>query len=398
MEVDHSRVLKESCVMIESTKEILTRLVGYPVLGGQSNLTIIEYIKSMLEEHGVPYHLVPNAEGNKTSLHCRIGPAVDGGVILSGHTDVVPVEGQDWHTNPFALTEKDGKLYGRGSADMKGFIACCLGSLPLFLKADLKKPIYFAFSYDEEVGCLGAPELIEHIKSTYTETPKYAIIGEPSMMQPIVGQKGICVFLTTVHGSAGHSSRIKQEVSAIHEAARLVLWLESKMDSFLEAGQVDDRFTPNHTSIHIGKLNGGIAHNVVADRCTFICDVRNIPLHHVDQIEQEYLAHVHSSELALKERFPEARIEVVRPRPIVPALNTPIDLSIVPLIQKIAPRSDLGAVSYAAEAGQFAEGGFESVICGPGDIAQAHRANEFIDIQQLEQCLVMMEKLVTEMS
>ena len=161
-------------------EDILAKLVSFPVLGGDDNLELIHWIKNYIETFGVSTTLVPNEEKTKASLHCRIGPAVDGGVILSGHTDVVPVKGQVWDSDPFTLTKKEGKLFGRGSADMKGFIACCLASLPTLIKANLKQPIYFAFSYDEEIGCLAAPELIEHIKKTYSENAKYAIIGEPS--------------------------------------------------------------------------------------------------------------------------------------------------------------------------------------------------------------------------
>ena len=173
-----------------NVEEILAKLVSFPILGGQSNLSILNWIKEYLESYGVQVHLVPNKEGNKASLHCRIGPSVDGGVILSGHMDVVPVEGQEWTTDPFILTDRgDGKLYGRGSSDMKGFLACCLAALPEMVKAELKKPLYFAFTYDEEIGCLAAPELAKTLKNHYDETPKYAIIGEPSMMEPIIGTK-----------------------------------------------------------------------------------------------------------------------------------------------------------------------------------------------------------------
>ena len=179
-----------------SVEEILAKLVSFPVLGGQSNLSILNWIKEYIENYGIQSNLVPNKENNKASLHCRIGPAIDGGVILSGHMDVVPVKGQKWTTDPFILTDKgDGKLYGRGSCDMKGFLACCLSYLPQMIKAKLKKPIYFAFSYDEEIGCLAAPELAKAIKTFYNETPKYAIIGEPSMMEPIIGQKEFILWI-----------------------------------------------------------------------------------------------------------------------------------------------------------------------------------------------------------
>ncbi len=381
-----------------TAQEILTKLVSFPVFGGESNLSIIHWIRDYIQSHGIDPTLVPNEEGTKASLHCRIGPAVDNGVILSGHTDVVPVAGQEWDTDPFVLTDKgDGKLYGRGSCDMKGFIACCLAALPKMIKADLKRPIYFAFSYDEEIGCLSAPELVEHIKATYTETPKFALIGEPSLLQPIVGQKGITVYHTHVNGSAGHSSRIRQEVSAIHESARLILWIENKMNELVESGHIDERFSPPHSSLHSGIIKGGIAHNVISDKADFVWDVRNIPMDKVSDIRAAFDAHCRAHEEKLREVFPDFSISTEVHHPPVPPLDTTLDQEIVSWIQELSGNSELGAVSYAAEAGQFAEGGFQAVICGPGSIEQAHRANEFIAIEQLEKGVEMIQRLVDQL-
>ncbi|UII81307.1 acetylornithine deacetylase [Flagellimonas sp. CMM7] len=382
-----------------TVEKILEKLVSFPVLGGESNLNLLNWIKDQLESHGVAVNLVPNEEGNKASLHCRIGPAVDGGVILSGHMDVVPVAGQDWTTDPFVLTDKgDGKLYGRGSCDMKGFLACCLEALPQMVKSDLKKPIYFAFSYDEEVGCLAAPELARDIRNHYTETPKYALIGEPSLMEPIVGQKGIYILETYVHGSAGHSSRIKQEVSAIHEAMRLILWLENKMDQLIADGRLDDRFHPPHSSIHIGLVQGGIAPNVIADKAHFYWDLRTIPMDDIDGIVAEFEAYCRERETELQNIFPDFSIKTVENHPPVPHLDTKADDDIVELIKSISGNSKLSTVSYAAEAGQFANEGFHSAICGPGSIAQAHRADEFITKDQLKKGVEMIHKLIKELS
>jgi acetylornithine deacetylase len=382
-----------------TTQNILSDLVAFPVLGGESNLSIIDYIKNILKQHGIVYTLVPNTEGTKASIHCRIGPAVDGGFILSGHTDVVPVAGQAWDTDPFVLTEKsDGKLYARGSCDMKGFIACCLANLDKMTRATLKKPIYFAFSYDEEIGCVGAPDLIESLLKTYTEKPQYALIGEPTMMQPIVGQKGICVFKTQVHGSEGHSSRIKEEVSAIHEAAKLINWLEQKMDALIAANHIDKRFSPPHSTIHIGKVNGGVAPNVIANECTFYWDTRIIPQDSIPDIKKDFLAYCDERMAACQKINPDFNIVTTEDHPAVPPLDTPESLSIVPIIKKLSPRDDLGTVAYAAEAGQFSNAGLEAVICGPGDIAQAHRANEFIAKEQLEKGTKMIADLVKYLS
>lgn len=380
-------------------EEILTKLVSFPVLGGESNLSIIHWIQDYIEGFGVKTVLVPNEEGTKASLHCRIGPAVNGGVILSGHTDVVPVEGQEWSTDPFVLTDKgDGKLYGRGSCDMKGFIACCLEALPEMVKADLKTPIYFAFTYDEEIGCLAAPELAQAINDYYEEKPQFAIIGEPTMMIPTVGQKGICIYETKVTGSQGHSSRIKQEVSAIHESMRLILWLENKMNGLIEAGLTDDRFTPNHTSIHIGNINGGLAPNIIAQECVFNWDVRTIPSETPQAILAEFEAYCREREEELREVFPGFKISTKNKHLAVPGLDIKENQPIVALVKVLANNPNIDAVSYAAEAGQFQEAGFEAIICGPGDIAQAHRADEFIHKEQLEMGVEFMYRLIAKLS
>lgn len=381
-----------------TVENILEKLVAFPVLGGESNLSILNWIQTYIESFDIKTHLVPNEEGNKASLHCRIGPEVDGGVILSGHMDVVPIEGQEWNTDPFVLTDKgDGKLYGRGSCDMKGFLACCLAALPQMVKADLKKPIYFAFSYDEEIGCLAAPELARTIKTHYNETPKYAIIGEPSMMEPIVGQKGIYILETYVNGSAGHSSRIKQEVSAIHEAMRLMLWLEQKMDQLIANERLDERFHPPHSTIHIGLVNGGIAPNVIANKAHFYWDLRTIPMDDIQNIVDEFEAYCKEREQELRTIYPDFSIKTIENHPPVPHLDTKADDDVVDLIKRLSGNSKLNTVAYAAEAGQFANEGFQSAICGPGSIEQAHRANEFISKEQLQKGMVMIEKLIEEM-
>lgn len=382
-----------------NVEKILEKLVSFPVLGGESNLNIIHWIKDYIESYGIEANLLFNEEKNKASLHCRFGPEVDSGVILSGHTDVVPVEGQEWDTDPFILTDKgDGKLYGRGSCDMKGFIACCLAALPEMVKSDLKKPIYFAFSYDEEIGCLAGPELARAFNQHYTETPKYAIIGEPSLMEPIVGQKGIYILETYVNGSAGHSSRIKQEVSAIHEATRLIVWLENKMNQLIDNNRIDERFHPPHSTIHVGMVHGGIAPNVIADKAHFYWDLRTIPMDDVDTIIQEFDDYCNQREQLLQETFSGFSIRTEENHPIVPHLDTQAEADIVNLVKRISGNAKLNTVSYASEAGQFANEGFQTVICGPGSIEQAHRPNEFIAKEQLEKGVEMINKLINELS
>lgn len=380
--------------MSKTSVEILEQLVSFPVLGGESNLSILQWITDYLEQHQQAYQLVPNEEGTKASVHCRIGPPVDGGTILSGHMDVVPTEGQPWKTDPFKLSLDGDLLYARGSCDMKGFLACCLAGLPRWQGAALKRPIYFAFSYDEEIGCMAGPALAKDINDHYSERPRFAIIGEPSMLQPIVGQKGINVYRTRITGSQGHSSRVNTEVSAVHEAARLIVWLEDNMQQLIQAGRIDDRFSPNHTSLHAGVIHGGTAFNIIANECWFDWDYRNIPSDRADQIIRDFQAYCDSRSAILTKRYAQFKIENIEKHPPVPALDTPADAQVVSLIKALSGNDQLGTVSFASEAGQFMEAGFESVICGPGSIEQAHRANEFVAVEQLEQCSAMLDRLV----
>lgn len=380
-----------------STTEILSELVRFPVLGGQSNLSILRWITDYLDRYGVAYRLLPNDDGTKAALHCRFGPAVDGGTILSGHMDVVPTEGQDWLTNPFELVEKDGRLYARGSCDMKGFLACCLAAVPELLAASLQKPIYFAFSYDEEIGCRAGVALAKDIRSYYTEKPAYAIIGEPSMLQPITGQKGINVYKTTFYGSQGHSSRVREEVSAVHEAARFTVWLEDYMQQLAEQ-QIDNRFHPNHTSIHVGVVHGGTAFNIIANECMLDWDYRNIPADDASEIFAKIAAHCQAREQVLQQKFPGFRITHEAHHPPVVALDTPEEAAVVAFIKELSGCQNTSTVAYAAEAGQFSQAGFQAVICGPGSIAQAHRANEYVSQEQLELCDALLRRLITRLS
>lgn len=380
-----------------TAKKILEKLVSFGVISTQNNIKLVDWIANYLKSFEVDVVCVYNEDKTQASLHCRIGPAVDGGVILSGHTDVVPVKGQPWQTDPFKLTEKDGKLFGRGACDMKGYLACFLSVVPKMISSELKKPIYFAISYDEEIGCLKAPELANHIKQFYTEKPKYAIIGEPSLLQPIVGQKGVLYVETQVNGSQGHSSRIEKEVSAIHESLRLILWIENKMKE-LSVLSTNKNFIPKHSTLHVGKFNAGIATNVVADKAIFEWDIRSIPQDSILDVLNEFEDYCRQLEKEKKVLFPNFKIVNTKLHPPVPSLETDPSSSVVNLIGTITGNYKPNYVSYATEAGQFAEAGFESIICGPGSIEQAHRANEFISVQQLELGVKMIENLVDELS
>ncbi len=372
---------------------LLRDLVAFPVIGGAPNLAIVDYIEDYLGGFGVSCQRVYDETGTKACLHARIGPAVDGGVILSGHTDVVPVEGQTWTSDPFALVERDGRLYGRGACDMKGYLACVLAAVPTFVKTDLTKPIYLAFSYDEEVGCVSGQRLAEAIRDHYAETPTWCIVGEPSHVEPVVGHKGIMVYEVTVRGSAGHSSRVRTEVSAVHEASRIVGWLEGKMDALVAAGHLDDRFDPPHTSLHVGMIRGGTAHNIVADSCWFTVDIRCLPSDDLAAIEADFRAFAKTQAAQMQTRFAGASITIEEYHPNVPPLITEESSEAVARIRELTGVQGLRTVAYASEGGQFSAAGFETVICGPGDIAQAHRADEFVEIAQLHRGVEVLLKL-----
>ncbi|MBX2870551.1 MAG: M20/M25/M40 family metallo-hydrolase, partial [Saprospiraceae bacterium] len=301
---------------------LLEKLVAQPVLGGQSNLSIAHLIGDYLTQAGIDYQYLPDETGDKKAIHCRIGPAVDGGVILSGHTDVVPTEGQDWYTDPFQLTAKESRLYGRGATDMKGFIACCLAALPRMKAADLKKPIYFAFSYDEEIGCLSGPIVAKGIRDHYEERPAFAVIGEPTSMRLANAEKGMGVFETTIYSRAGHSSQIRTGASAIQEAAKLILWLENKIEALIAAGRTDDRFSPPHSTLQAGICRGGLAPNIIADQCHIQWDLRIIPNDDWQIILEAFLQYCQERERICQAKVPEFRIETVPQYPFVPALDT----------------------------------------------------------------------------
>lgn len=384
--------------LFSSCQDLLGQLVSFPVLGGQSNRAIAEFISTYLTEAGITHQIVPNETKDKLAIHCRIGPAVDGGVILSGHTDVVPTEGQNWQTNPFQLTQKDNRLYARGTTDMKGFIACCLAALPRMKAAPLKKPIYFAFSYDEEIGCLSGRMLAQSIRDHYTETPTFALIGEPTSMQLANAEKGMGVFETTLYSRAGHSSQIRYGASAIQESAYLVHWLERKMEELIKAGHIDDRFSPPHSTLQAGICRGGLAPNIIADQCHLEWDLRIIPNDNWSEILNDFLEYCREREAICQVKVPEFRIETVPQYPFVPALDTATDAKIINFLQPLVGHSGLTSIAFASEAGQFAEAGFEAVLCGPGHVTECHIANEFIEVEQLNECLLFMDRLIERLS
>ncbi|MCE8011809.1 acetylornithine deacetylase [Billgrantia desiderata] len=363
--------------------EMLERLVGFATVSRDSNLELIAFVEGYLDEHGVEHWRVESDDGKKANLLARIGPAVEGGVVLSGHTDVVPVDGQPWSTDPFTLIDKgDGKLYGRGTCDMKGFIACALAELPEWLKRGLDKPIYLALSYDEEVGCIGAPRMIERLMADHPR-PAAVIVGEPTLMQPVVAHKGATNLRTTVTGRASHSSQIDQGVSAIHVAARLVTKIEDVMAELRAEGRVDEAFNVAHSSLHVGKIAGGTAINIMARECTFEWEIRHLPGDRVEELLGRVNDYAAELEAEMQRRAPETSIVTEALNLTVPALADDNNAQVLDLCRELLGEQPSGAVAYATEAGQFQRVGLPTVICGPGSIRQAHQPDEYIEIEQL---------------
>ncbi|NWN83488.1 MAG: acetylornithine deacetylase [Halomonas sp.] len=364
--------------------EMLDRLVGFPTVSRESNLDLIDFVESLLDAHDVPHWRVESDDGKKANLLARIGPNVAGGVVLSGHTDVVPVEGQPWSTDPFTLTDKgDGRLYARGTCDMKGFIACALSEVPRWVSLNLEKPIWLALSYDEEVGCIGAPRMIERLMAEHPR-PAAVIVGEPTLMQPVVAHKGATNLRTTVTGRASHSSQVNQGVSAIHVAARLVTFIEDVMADLKAEGRVDEAFNVVHSSLHVGKISGGTAINIMARECTFDWEIRHLPSDRFEALVARINAYATELEGDMQRRAPETSIVTETLNETVPALADDNNAEVLTLCHALLGERPAGAVAYATEAGQFQRRGLPTVICGPGSIAQAHQPDEYIEHEQLE--------------
>ncbi|WP_355661807.1 acetylornithine deacetylase [Halomonas salifodinae] len=367
-----------------TASQLLETLVGFATVSRDSNLELIRWVEAYLDDHGVPYQRIESDDGRKANLLARIGPEVAGGIVLSGHTDVVPVDGQPWSSDPFTLTDKgDGRLYGRGTCDMKGFIACALAQVPEWVGLDLPVPIYLALSYDEEVGCIGAPRMIEKLMAEHPR-PAAVIVGEPTLMHPVVAHKGATNLRTTVTGRASHSSQVDQGVSAIHVAAKLVTHIEEVMAELKAEGRVDEAFNVVHSSLHVGKIAGGTAINIMARECVFEWEIRHLPSDRFEELLGRVQARAAELEAEMQRRAPQASIVTEALNETVPALADDNNAEVLELCQALLGERPAGAVAYATEAGQFQRRGLPTVICGPGSIAQAHQPDEYIEVAELE--------------
>ena len=374
-------------------RDILATLVAFDTTSRVSNLALIEWVEAYLDRHGVPHRRAPSADGTKSNLLATIGPAIEGGAVLSGHTDVVPVDGQPWTSDPFALIERAGRLYGRGTCDMKGFLALALAAVPDLIAARARRPVHLAFSYDEEIGCLGAPLLIDLIRRELP-APAFVVVGEPTDMVAVNAHKGITYYKVKVTGREAHSSQTQQGVSAIMEAVTLMAALTELSARLEREADPASPFTPKGATLTIGIVHGGTAGNILARECTFLFDLR-CP-HTLDPrvVLAPFFARVAALDVALKARAPEAGVTLEMQSNVPPFAPEP-DGPAETFARRLA--GDNGpprAVAFATEAGQFQRAGFSTVLCGPGSIEQAHQPDEYVEISQLERGAVFMRRLV----
>jgi len=377
---------------MDNVKRMIARLVAFDTVSSKSNLPLIEDVKAYLAEHGVECHLVPNEEGTKANLYATIGPNVAGGVVLSGHTDVVPVDDQDWSTDPFEVVEKDGRLYGRGTCDMKGFCAIALALVPEMLAADMKRPIHLAFSYDEELGCLGALFMIREMASQLPAIDA-VVVGEPTDMQVAEMHKGVYGAHVFVRGKEVHSSQTHLGVSATRYAAKIVNFLNDLHDEFVANPYEDSPLEPPHSTINVGKIQGGIADNIVARDCNFTYDFRVLPQEGHHGIAQKIANYIATLEAEMKAKDPDCYIkqEIIWTPGFLAKEEDPAKS----LAMRLAGKNETIGVPYGTEAGQFQEdGNFSTIVCGPGSIDQAHKPDEFIELSQVELGVDFIRKLI----
>ncbi len=375
------------------TIEILERLVGFDTTSAKSNMALIDYVRDYLNAHGVSSTLVPNEDGTKANLWATVGPDREGGVCLSGHTDVVPVDGQPWDTDPFTLTKKGSRYFGRGTCDMKAFPATALALLPEMVAKPLARPIHFAFSYDEEVGCLGAPRMIAEIGKSLPR-PSVVIIGEPTDMKVVSAHKGMWLFRTVVTGKEAHSSQTHRGVSAVMTGARLIAKLDEMAKARAAAADPDCKFVPPYSTIHVGLVSGGTAANIISRRCEFVCDIRNLPDDFPEDIQKEFEDWIATEILPEMHAVDPTTTVTVTTENAVTGLREDRESEAEQLVRQLTGDNDTTYVPYGTEAGQFQEAGMAAVVCGPGSIDQAHQPNEFVEESQVAACETMLRKLI----
>jgi acetylornithine deacetylase len=377
-----------------TSRQILDRLVSFPTVSRDSNLALVDWLEGYLTGHGIRCFRHWNEDRRKAALIAHAGPWEAGAVVLSGHSDVVPVDGQTWTSDPWTVTERDGRLYGRGTCDMKGFVALAVWALVQAQARGVRRPLQLALSYDEEVGCTGAPPMIRTMQEVVPRGSA-AIIGEPSRMGTITGHKGGTGYHVHVKGFEVHSSLLPYGVSAIMEGARLIDWL-NEVNAEIQArppSPLAAAFRPPFTTLHVGMIEGGTAHNITAADCRFAVEMRVVPGESIPGWEARFEARVREIEAAMQKVRPEAAIHLDRFFG-VPGLQPETDGEAEALVRRLTGDNATGVVSYGTEAGQFQEAGYSAVICGPGDIAQAHQPDEYLELSEFQAGQRFMDRLL----
>lgn len=369
-----------------SSVALLSKLIAFDTTSYKSNLDLIMYVKEILEQNRIRVELNFNAEKNKANLLASVGPIDQSGILLSGHSDVVPVEGQQWDSPAFEATEKDGNIYGRGTADMKGFLACAIVTMLKASQYELKRPLLLCMSYDEEIGCIGVRGILDQLASTIV-SPLMCIIGEPTMMQLALAHKGKTVFRAKCCGEEGHSALAPKYVNAIHVASKLVESLQNVQNHLREHGAQDQGYDIPYTTVHVGKIAGGTALNIVPNQCIVDYEIRHLAQDHSQDIQEQILENIQ------KDFQLHIDVEEVNQ---YPGLKTSSTIEAVQFIQKLLPAETLiGNISFGTEGGLF-QGALNCpvLVCGPGDISVAHKPNEYVALEQLNQCDIFLEKLL----
>ena len=376
---------------------LMTKLISFPTVSRDSNLPLVDWVESYLDSHGIPAHRVYDETGEKAALFAHVGPDVEGGIVLSGHTDVVPVDGQAWDTDPWTVIEKDGKYFGRGTCDMKGFDALSIWALVEAHHRGVTRPLQLALSYDEEVGCLGAPPMIDRMVETLPKASA-VIVGEPSMMNAVTAHKGGLGLNTRIKGYEVHSSLMHTGVSAIMYGARLIEWANqtNAASAAAEPSPVAAMFEPTFTTVHIGTIEGGTADNITAKDCRFSVDMRVLPDESPERWREIYMEQVAGVVADMKAVHPDTAIEVDTTF-WVPGLRPEEDGEAERIVRQITGDNGEHVVSYGTEAGQFQERDYSVVICGPGSIEQAHQPNEFIEVAQFKAGAAFLERMLDTM-
>lgn len=379
----------------------LKRLISFDTVSRHSNLALIQDVQTYCEQLGLSAHLSFNDAQNKANLFVTV-PAgneadiINGGLVLSGHTDVVPVDGQDWSSPPFSATIRGDKLYGRGACDMKGFIACALTLLPqavaLSHNGTLKRPLHLALSFDEEVGCLGAPLILADLQARGIQ-PDYCIVGEPTNMAMVVAHKGVAVYRCRVHGKSAHSSLTHQGVNAISYASRLIGFVDELAEQISWRDDNDALFDVPYSTLSVGTIQGGTATNIVPNLCEFTFDYRNLPHMTQDDIVAPIKAKIAELTAKMQARAPETGIELLQ-QESVPAMTDNDNGGLQQLISALTGDNERHKVAYATEGGQFTNSGIPTIICGPGSIEQAHKADEYVELSEIARCDTFLQKLL----